>query len=665
MRNNNYVFIGDISTYIDEISSVRKNQFTRLIQQADTYFSYELPKVHPNGSTTFMGLAIVNLALAYRVTKKEKYLAEAKRFMNTVIGYENWGNAHLVNVDLSASWILFGLSLGYDWLKEDMTQEERECVRNKIEHHADFMYQYKMDTYGKGWSTAFYQNHNWINLNGLATAGYVLEADGADAQRYIDIAKTNFERVFQYMPEDGSNYEGVVYWRYGGMWLFVYAHLLKEREEIDYFSTSEYLKNTFYYRLYQSAPDLEQQLNFGDCHDRHSGHTPCVYMKVAAEYGDGYAQTFADIVVNKFLTIEAENSKVKPGILPEAAFEFLWYDPTVEKKPLEELPKVRYFDDLGLLCVRSGWKRNDKVFSIKCSAPGGKKQWHNGWKLFYEEGIDCLALSHHHPDNLSYIYVDGSDYLTCEDGYNRNIMPDNHNVLLVDGLLTDEDNVGDVYMRSAKSRLKNEKTLDIENDYYGEVLKYIHEENIVCYKADTHKLYPKNIQMNKVTRTFFTDDLEFILFVDQFESDKEHLYQTISNTDMTAEHVIDNKYKYNVGEKKYDYMAFSEKEIFTKLYDQTVIGVMTTQEPDKVCRSDIKTLSFVSKSPTKSQVIFECIVPEESNLRVEYTSNCITIYGKKIYKCLTKEAYHMHGISSVSDICFIVEENNTKKVYEL
>ncbi len=48
--------------------------------------------------------------------------------------------------------------------------------------------------------------------------------------------------MFDLMAEDGSNYEGVTYWRYGGMWLFVYAHLLKVQEGIDYFQSSPYLK---------------------------------------------------------------------------------------------------------------------------------------------------------------------------------------------------------------------------------------------------------------------------------------------------------------------------------------------------------------------------------------------------------------------------------------
>lgn len=332
------VFIGDLEPLMEQIGGARRKQYERLLTEAARYETMELPAVHPKKSSTYMGIAIVNLALAYRLSKDEKYLTHAKRFMNTVLSYEKWGNAHLVNVDLSASWILFGLSLGYDWLKPYLSEDERKRIAAKLKHHARIIYEYRKETYGKDWSTNYYQNHNWINMNGLATAGYVLQGEDEYAEHYIEMAKENFSRVYSYLADDGSNYEGVVYWRYGGMWLFVYAHLLKQQEGIDYFKTCGYLKNTFYYRLYQACGDYKQQMNYGDCHDRHSGHTPCVYYKVAAEYGDGYAQTLGNMVLDEFLEEEATESKVKPGILPEAAFEFLWYDPTVKERDLKELP---------------------------------------------------------------------------------------------------------------------------------------------------------------------------------------------------------------------------------------------------------------------------------------------------------------------------------------
>ena len=81
------VFIGDLEPYEQEKEGTRKRQYRRLLEQADRYRSLE----HPKESTTYMGIAILNLALAYRLSRKEEYLKDAKRFMETVLSYEKWG----------------------------------------------------------------------------------------------------------------------------------------------------------------------------------------------------------------------------------------------------------------------------------------------------------------------------------------------------------------------------------------------------------------------------------------------------------------------------------------------------------------------------------------------------------------------------------------------
>lgn len=145
-KESGYSSIGDLKPYCLQLDTSRAMQYKRLLEQADRYKQMELPLEHPKESTTYMGIAIANLALAYRLSGSEQYLQDAKRFMNTVLSYEKWGNAHLVNVDLSASWILFGLSLGYDWLKPYLSEEEKQRIFCKIRHHAKVMFDYRRDT---------------------------------------------------------------------------------------------------------------------------------------------------------------------------------------------------------------------------------------------------------------------------------------------------------------------------------------------------------------------------------------------------------------------------------------------------------------------------------------------------------------------------------------
>lgn len=647
------IFIGDLEPYRQQIHTVRRRQYERLLEQADSYRTMELPAEHPKKSTTYMGIAILNLALAYRLSGEEKYLQEARRFINTVLGYEKWGNAHLVNVDLSASWILFGLSLGYDWLSPALTPEERERILAKIRHHARIIYEYRRSTYGSGWSTNFYQNHNWINMTGLAAAGYLLgEPD------YTREAKEDMDRVYSLMAEDGSNYEGVVYWRYGGMWLFVYAHLLKIQEGIDHFRTNPYLRNTFYYRLYQSCADFSQQLNYGDCHDRHSGHPACVYYKAAAEYRDGYAQKLGNMVIREFLREEDELSQVKPGILPEAVFEFLWYDPTVEERDFDDLPLTRYFPDLGLLSIRSSWQRNARVMTIKCGAPGGTKQWREGWKIRREENIDLFSLSHHHPDNLAYIFANGSEYFSCEDGYNRNIMPDNHNVLLVDGQYSDAVDENDVYMASVEKRIAAGKDDFNPETYGGFVRGLCVDEGLVLYRGETSGVYPEALEMREVSRLLLTDGLKFWVFADVFTSGGEHRYGVVCNTDPKGRVEKDGTvYPMATGDIRC--RVFSRVPVQQRQYPQEIVSIMTTQEKDKVCRTSMNTMVTETEQPCSSQVFFETFTFEDSDATVQVQEQSLTLCCGGTRYCVTVDPYD--PMAGRSPIRVVVEGPDSRR----
>lgn len=619
-----YLFIGDLEKYKKGLSTDRARLYKRLLDEADRCSKFTLSPVPPKESTTYMGVGIANLALAHLLSGEEKYLREARRFMDTVMGWDEWGYLHMVNVDLSASWILFGLSLGYDWLKDELTEDECQRVRECLRLHARLLHDYRRDTYGHSWGSSFWQNHNWINMTGLAAAGYALLGECEEAQTYIDETRENFDRVFMLLADDGSNYEGVPYWRYGGMWLFVYAHLRQERDGTDWFQKSNYLKNTFWYRLYQSCADLRFQLNFGDSHDRRSGHPACVYFKTAAAYKNGYAQKLGNLVIDEFLEGEARFSGVRPGILPEAVFEFLWYDPSVPERDFADLPLTRYFEDLGLLTVRDGWGPDARVFSIKCGAPGGAKQWRLGWEIAKAEGIRPLSLSHHHPDNLSYLFTQGADYLIREDGYNRTILQTHHSNLLADGRFTDRENVSDVYMASVRAREAAEGENFDPAAYAGRVTDLVTDGSLTLYRGETSGIYPKELEMREASRLFVTDGLRFWFFVDVMRSAKPHTFEIIRNTDMPAELTGDGAL-YRMPSGTVRCRTWSDKPIRLQQYEQSVVSNMTPQEPDKLTRSDMKTLSLSSGTPETAQVFYECFTFEGSGAEACFENGVLTV----------------------------------------
>jgi len=636
-----HVFVGDFKAL--EGKKRCERQFHRLEMECERELAQPVPALHPAMSITFMGLFILNLSLLYRITGKERYLKGAEAWMRAVSSYPHWGNdKKMDDVDLSASWVLFGLSLGYDWLQDKLGDEVRAECLSAIKRHAGILYQYKKRTEGHGWSTEYWQNHNWINMTGIAAAGYVLQRHGEGGQEYIQDSEADFEEVFARLPDDGSDYEGVSYWRYGAMWLFVYAYLRRNETGRDFFKESGFLKHTFSYRLYQSSPDLSQQLNFGDTHDRHSCHSACVYYLAAHEYGDGHAQRMGDLATGPFLQDEMALSKVHPGILPEAGLEFIWYDPSVQRRDFSALPLEKVFPDLGLATVRSGWGKDDRVFSFKCGCPGGEKQWSQGWLLNREKGWSCMSLSHHHPDNLSYIMACGSRYFSCDDGYNRAIMPYHHNVLLVDGRLTDAEGVGDVFLASCKMRLQEDPQYRPEEAYRGLFFDCGRQGKFRCFGGETHMIYPEELEMQKVERwCFLSDDLERIVLVDVLESGREHTYTVLCNTDEKGRRVADNLYAYP--ESGIHYQVVGSQPLDYAQDEHVVSSIMTPQEPEKVTRVVMQNLLCSNTVKAQRLVVAECITPYGLDCAISWDGSgfllddgkerCRFVVGKDFVSC--------------------------------
>ena len=261
--------------------STHASQYRRLLKESDSHRDCLPPPEHPSDSITYIGTALLNLALAYLLSGRERYVDTARRWIKTAISYPHWGKERMPGHDLDAAWLLFGLGLGYDWVKDALPTEERDALRDKLIAQGNKLYEFALETEGRWWRSAYWQKHNWICYGGLAAVVYALCNEYSDAGCWAARARDNFAQALSYMPEDGADYEGAVYWRYGFIWFLINADLLQQETDED-LHDSEFLRNSFYYRLYLSGPNLVDTANFGDCHDRRSAHTAAVYTRLAA-----------------------------------------------------------------------------------------------------------------------------------------------------------------------------------------------------------------------------------------------------------------------------------------------------------------------------------------------------------------------------------------------
>lgn len=585
-----------LETLIEEGATVRSTHFSRLLEQCKWYESQKLTTIHPPTSITYMGMAGANLSLAYLLTKQTHYLSEAKRWLLTACGYECWGYGFLVDVDLSASWLLYGLGLTYNWIGDYLEPEEKQLVLDKLILQGNKMFNYGEDNRGNCWSTDYWQNHNWINYTGLLTTAYAIKDDYEPAKIWIDVIKDNFDKVFKWMPEDGSNYEGTGYWRYAINFLLSAADLLKEQEGVNHFDTP-FMTNTFYYRLYQSAPNWEENVNFSDVHDRRSSHSISAYYKIAREYNNGYAQWLGNMVKEKFLFREAYESKIFPGIMPEAFLEYIWYDKAVEEKSPESLPLTRFFPDLGMSVIRTSWDRDATHFTIKSSAPGGHTQWEKSWDLDTQNGWRTRSLTHYHVDFSSFILMAHDSPLAIDEGFHRTSRAKVHNMITVDDTgcvgekIWTQGTLEDPELFDLNCKGIYNVWRDVPREAVANVEDYVSETGYTYYCAESSKLYYPEADLTRNARNVFYSELGYFVLLDELKSSKEHQYTWRLHSEQYALE-IENGQAYRMkngqgGLNIYPVLPIKSK----KRIEETVINeIMTPQRPDDIREIRLKTL---------------------------------------------------------------------------
>lgn len=637
-----YLLINDkLEKLCEEGLTIRRSHLTRLLEQCQWYESQKAAKEHPPTSITYMGMAAANLSLAYLLTKQEHYLEEAKRWLLTACRYDCWGYGFLVDVDLSASWLLFGFGLSYNWIGQYLSEEEKQEVLDKLILQGTKMFDYGEVNRGNCWSTDYWQNHNWINYSGLLTTAYAIVPYYSGAQKWIDVIKDNFEKVFKYMPIDGSNYEGTGYWRYAINFFLNAADLLREQEGVDYFDTP-FMRNTFYYRLYQTAPNWEENVNFSDVHDRRSSHSISAFYKLASEYDNGHAQWLGNLVKNQFLFREAYQSKIFPGIMPEAFLEYIWFDEKVEEESPKNLPLTRYFPDIGLSVIRSSWERDAIHFSIKSSAPGGNTQWEKSWELDKANNWRTRSLTHYHVDFNSFILMGYDSPLAIDEGFHRTSRAKVHNMITIDGTgcvgekIWEEGTLEDPELFDLNCKGIYNVWRDVNEEAVANVEAYLSENTYTYYVANSNKLYYPEMNLTRNARHVFYSELGYFIMMDELESDDPHTYTWRLHSEQYAKKIEGTDvYQMKNGQGALNIYPIMPEDVACRVEETIIREIMTPQRPNDVREIILKTLCMENPNKEKNLQFLNILQPESSFVDTLLKVNSVRgegFFGVKIQK---------------------------------
>lgn len=658
----NYLLIHDqLDALKAELKTSRKEHFTRLIEQCRLYEDEVLSTEHPHTSITYMGMAAANLSLAYLLTEQDHYLQEAKRWIFTAVNYDVWGYGFLVDVDLSASWLLYGLGLSYDWLKDHLTETERNKFLNKLILQGNKIFDYGQNNLGHCWSTNYWQNHNWINYSGLLTTAYAIRAEHQGAQVWIDEIKDNFEKVFEYLPEDGSNYEGTGYWRYAINFFLSSADYIRQDGGPNYFE-AEFLKNSFDYRLYQSAPNWEENINFADVHDRRSSHSIAAYYKIASEYDNEQAQWLGDMVRTKFLYREAYQSKIFPGILPEAFLELIWFNPEITQQSPENLPLTKYFPDLGLVVMRSSWDTEATHLSFKSSPAGGHKQWQLSWELDKKNSWKTRSLTHYHVDFNHFILIHKGSSLAIDEGYNRTSKAEVHNLITVDGTgcigekIWDEGDLSDPELFDLNCKGIHNVWRDVPEDAIAKVEAFSNDNGYTYVVGESSKMYYPEMELTRNARHIINSECGYFIFLDELESELEHTYTWRLHSEKYANQISQDKFEIINGTGALNVFTVFPEARVTHVDETLVEEIMTPQRPDDIRRISLKTLLIENSEKSKNSYFLNVLQPKDA-LRSN-PDNDISVQPIKGDSCIGVE------ITSKDHIETFIFSNENKLAYK-
>jgi len=300
-------------------------------------------------------------ALAHFVTGEERFARRGKEALLALAAIEDWvsGSHPHVRYGLMTGTMSQALGLGYDFLRDTLTHEEREQLITRWEEKALTPYlkatRDPRNPYPYGHRTM-----NWLAVQ-TGGLGLALLAFGKADRNYAletEIARAHILRFLEWYHNDGSALEWGGYWVFGlGRALnFVAAAersgwpgLLGDRRDTK-------MARTGYVPMYLSA-GRHFVSAFGDSHlGPLDAAQPLLYL-LAREHDDGVLQWWAD---------RMEGSSV---------WSLFYLDPELEARPPVDMPTSVVFSSPQIAVLRDRIQdEGDVVFSLRSGLTRGPDQ---------------------------------------------------------------------------------------------------------------------------------------------------------------------------------------------------------------------------------------------------------------------------------------------------
>ncbi|SNR44182.1 DUF4962 domain-containing protein [Puniceibacterium sediminis] len=329
--------------------------------------------------------AIRHLAVGGQVTRDAAMLARAKEWLLSAARWNPAGTTSRAYTDEWAFRVNLALAWGYDWLHDQLDEDERALVRKALlertrqtaDHlikHANIQL-FPFDSHAVRAVSAV-----------LIPAAIALLDDEPEAEGWLHYSVEFLFTVYSpWGDHDGGWAEGPHYWMTGMAYLIDAANLLKGWSGIDLYQRP-FFQKTGDFPLYTKAPDT-RRATFGD--DSTMGDLPAIKIgynlrQYAGVTGNGAYQWYYD-----------EIKRTNPGT-EMAFYNWGWWDfrfdemlyrtdfPIVEAVPPSDDDAMRWFKGIGWVGIQHRMQdpENHIQFVMKSSPFGAISHSHGDQNAF-------------------------------------------------------------------------------------------------------------------------------------------------------------------------------------------------------------------------------------------------------------------------------------------
>ncbi|MBT0957561.1 DUF4962 domain-containing protein [Alphaproteobacteria bacterium KMM 3653] len=332
--------------------------------------------------------AIRHLAIGGAVTDNAEMTARAKEWLLSAAAWNPTGTTSRSYTDEWAFRVNLALAWGYDWLYDELSEDERELVRvallARTRETADHLIKHA------NIHLFPFDSHAVRAVSAVLIPASIALLDHADeAEEWLNYSIEFLFTVYSpWGDSDGGWAEGPHYWMTGMAYLIDAANLLKGYTGIDLYQRP-FFQRTGDFPLYTKSPDT-RRATFGD--DSTMGDLPAVKVgynlrQYAGVTGNGAYQWYYDEIL-----------RTNPGT-EKMFYNWGWWDfnfdelayrtdfPIVEATPPADDDQLRWFKGIGWVAIQRKMQSPDEhIQFVMKSSPYGSISHSHG-----DQNAICLA----------------------------------------------------------------------------------------------------------------------------------------------------------------------------------------------------------------------------------------------------------------------------------